>query len=380
MGDVLILLPGTTGTVLVDQGQKPTLLNPAVWPWQALTAAALGQQQRALNLLEGSDPPEYPPIYPYQIQTQTLLFAPNAYSTFISSFASDGWTAIYTTPPQQTDVPPENQPGIWGLQDPLPSLALITFPYDWRQDNATTALWFRSFLSAVVAASGGTCTITLVGHSMGGLVARAYLETVGKDDPLTNNIQRLITLGTPHLGAPLALDAITDNFVDLNQLGLPASMDTVVWEFVNSSYDSTYELLPPPQTPFLTDEGALKSIFPLSALSPALQQYLTSNGFSTDDAQQASTFLSSLGYTGQVPYYCAYGSGLSTAVSFAFSSGSLTEQDLDAGDSIVPMTSAMFAATIPTSQTFNAGAVAHGLLPGNGDVIAQVKTWMQTTT
>ena len=377
MGDVLILLPGTTGTSLIDQNQTPSAERPVVWPWQVLIAALLHEPDVALGLLEGSNPPRYPALYPWQVRTHDLLSLPNSYHSFIHSFESDGWTAIHGRPPQQPDVPPANQPAIWGLPAALPAKALITFPYDWRQDNATTALWFRSFLSAIVTASGGSSAITLVGHSMGGLVARAYLETVGKNDPLTANVQRLITLGTPHLGAPMALDAIANNLAAVSKNGFHlAAMDTVIWEFVNSQYDSTFELLPPSQTPFIDDEGTLKSIFPFSGLSADLQQYLRSRDFSLDDAQRADAFLSSLHYAGAVPYFCAYGSELLTPVSFQFSGGTLTGAEHHEGDGIVPMTSAMFAGTIPPSQTFQAHHVHHGALPGNPQVLRQVKLWM----
>lgn len=49
----------------------------------------------------------------------------------------------------------------------------------------------------------GTGQVTLVGHSMGGLVARAYLRRYG-----ATRVSRLVTLGTPHHGtrwAPLGL-------------------------------------------------------------------------------------------------------------------------------------------------------------------------------
>ncbi|MBQ4140114.1 MAG: Ig-like domain-containing protein [Clostridia bacterium] len=42
--------------------------------------------------------------------------------------------------------------------------------------------------------------IDIVGHSMGGLVARYYIENIGKDE----NVRRLITIDTPHWGSGLA--------------------------------------------------------------------------------------------------------------------------------------------------------------------------------
>ena len=42
--------------------------------------------------------------------------------------------------------------------------------------------------------------IHIVGHSMGGLVARYYIENIGKDE----NVEKLITIDTPHWGSALA--------------------------------------------------------------------------------------------------------------------------------------------------------------------------------
>jgi triacylglycerol lipase len=54
-------------------------------------------------------------------------------------------------------------------------------------------------IDAVLAESGAE-RVLLVGHSMGGLVARAYLQ---RFDPA--RVARLVTLGTPHQGSRLAL-------------------------------------------------------------------------------------------------------------------------------------------------------------------------------
>ena len=50
-----------------------------------------------------------------------------------------------------------------------------------------------------VLAQSQTPRLILVGHSMGGLVARAYLRRHGAD-----KVERLVTLGTPHRGSELA--------------------------------------------------------------------------------------------------------------------------------------------------------------------------------
>ena len=53
-------------------------------------------------------------------------------------------------------------------------------------------------IDAVLAQTGAT-QVVLIGHSMGGLVARAWLARNGSE-----RVQRLITLGTPHGGSRLA--------------------------------------------------------------------------------------------------------------------------------------------------------------------------------
>lgn len=59
---------------------------------------------------------------------------------------------------------------------------------------------------AACAASGNK-RVTLVGHSMGGLVARAYLDRHGDE----GRVERLITIATPHAGSLLARTGIGRN-------------------------------------------------------------------------------------------------------------------------------------------------------------------------
>jgi tetratricopeptide (TPR) repeat protein len=46
--------------------------------------------------------------------------------------------------------------------------------------------------------------VTIVAHSAGGLVARAYLQDVVEDRPYGKDVDRLITISTPHQGAAIA--------------------------------------------------------------------------------------------------------------------------------------------------------------------------------
>lgn len=80
-----------------------------------------------------------------------------------------------------------------------PGEDLFTFGYDWRNSNVATADLLKEKIDEVKEACA--CTkVDLVAHSMGGLVARQYLQS----DVYENDVDQLIFLGTPHRGAPKA--------------------------------------------------------------------------------------------------------------------------------------------------------------------------------
>ena len=72
--------------------------------------------------------------------------------------------------------------------------------YDWRKSVIDSA---RSYLVPWIdraRSRSGQSKVVLVGHSMGGLVARAYVQS----QQYRGDVERLITLGTPHRGAAQA--------------------------------------------------------------------------------------------------------------------------------------------------------------------------------
>ena len=76
---------------------------------------------------------------------------------------------------------------------------LFTFGYDWRNSNRDTALLLRDKIDEVQ----GICQcgkVDIVAHSMGGLVAREYIQSGNYE----GDVDQLMFLGTPHLGAPKA--------------------------------------------------------------------------------------------------------------------------------------------------------------------------------
>ncbi|HBB54170.1 TPA: hypothetical protein DCZ79_01585 [Candidatus Nomurabacteria bacterium] len=79
------------------------------------------------------------------------------------------------------------------------SANLFTMPYDWRQSNVLTAVQLENKIDEVQNVCH-CAKVDLVAHSMGGLVARQYIQSGNYE----NDVDQLIFLGTPHLGAPFA--------------------------------------------------------------------------------------------------------------------------------------------------------------------------------
>ncbi len=76
---------------------------------------------------------------------------------------------------------------------------LFVFPYNWRNDNSETAKLLKIKIDEVKRITGSR-KVDIVAHSMGGLVTRSYAQS----NYYENDIDQIIFLGTPHLGAPKA--------------------------------------------------------------------------------------------------------------------------------------------------------------------------------
>ncbi len=74
--------------------------------------------------------------------------------------------------------------------------------YDWRKSVGDSAASYLIPWIDRARSRSGQSKVILVAHSMGGLVSRSYIQSNAY--AARNDVERLITLGTPHNGAPEA--------------------------------------------------------------------------------------------------------------------------------------------------------------------------------
>jgi pimeloyl-ACP methyl ester carboxylesterase len=211
MPDVVVLLPGITGSVLRDsQGRD-------LWaPTTGAAARALVTLGRSITDLElrnehADDGITAPLMIP------DLHLIPGLWKI-------DGYSKISRYLQQQFAVTPGEN--------------FFAFPYDWRRDNRVAAhrlkeqadCWLREWRRESPDAK-----LILVGHSMGGLVARYFLECLDG----WRDTRRLVTFGTPYRGSLNALDFLVHGVQ--KRLGPIPVLDL---SRLLRSFPSVYQLLP----------------------------------------------------------------------------------------------------------------------------------------
>jgi phospholipase A1 len=164
---------------------------------------------------------------------------------------------------------------------------LRVLPYDWRKNNALASLRLADLVDEMVKTLGSAVEINLIAHSMGGLVSRYYLESgLYNTRESQKNVKRLVTMGTPHRGAPMALAAA----IGLEkQLFLNAEQ---VRQIANDSrYPALYQLLPPQGEPFAWTRGDEARLEPIDVYS---ESNASAFGLNEENLASAKEFHSKL--------------------------------------------------------------------------------------
>ena len=153
--------------------------------------------------------------------------------------------------PRDKDYP-ENPEGI--RTDRRRQASLFVVYYDWRRDLAESACVLAQRVARIRMLTGAP-RVYLVGHSLGGVVARYYLRYGGRDAagdrdcplgtgemrtainaPGGDGTARLVTLGAPHQGTAQAFRALIQDFnlFGVVSLGLRRAVFTMplAWELL----------------------------------------------------------------------------------------------------------------------------------------------------
>jgi hypothetical protein len=111
---------------------------------------------------------------------------------------------------------------------------LFIFAYDWRKSMDENAALLKGYIDCVQRFYPDT-KVDLLAHSMGGLLARRYILA----NPSAHKVDRMITIGSPWLGAPKVLHIMqTGNWF----FGQPIFNSTV--RYIAGSMPGVHQLLP----------------------------------------------------------------------------------------------------------------------------------------
>ncbi len=239
---------------------------------------------------------------------------------------------------------------------------VFQFPYDWRQDIQLLAGELHEALEQWAA--GTDRKFTLVGHSMGGLVSRAYLALY--PEAAERRVERLVMLGTPNHGAPEAIRnmVLGNRMMDLaRKLNRNNDGHRLVHRI-----PAAYQILPAPP-----------ELWPDSARYPADFDLYDARAWPIEGLNQhfldsGKMFWELLGRSDpQVPHVLIAGSGLETTIGVRIGDSKPGDVTLEVergrvgmagGDGTVPLVSAI----MPGVETYYVRR-AHAKLPSHRAVI-----------
>lgn len=210
--DIVILLPGITGSVLTDKHGKEIWAPSAGAIWRAVRSGGESIRSLALANEDAVD----------GVRATRLIDDVTILPGLVKIDGYSGIRSFLTT--HMALVEDEN---------------FFTFPYDWRLDNRINArllqTWAMDRLNRWRAQSGAQdAKLTLIAHSMGGLVARYFLECLGG----WMETRFLFTIATPHRGSLNAVDFLCNGMKrGIGPVGIDLSP-------LLRSYTSVYQLLP----------------------------------------------------------------------------------------------------------------------------------------
>ena len=163
------------------------------------------------------------------------------------------------------------------------------FPYDWRQDVRTSAKQLAKMIEGLPTSK----PIILIGHSLGTMVSRYYIEYLGGN----KRVGRTMLMGGPHTGAVKGLFSLL-----LAPQILPFGVMGEKLQEVVLTFPSSYQIIP--NYPCVTDQDGKKLNF-LEDESWVPEKYLPL-------LREGRQFRKELGKRSSYPAVSIYGYGLKT--------------------------------------------------------------------
>lgn len=203
--DLVVILPGILGSTLGRDGQK--LWAPSAGAvWSAIRSFGASIDSLTLSADLGDDHPG-DGVEPLALMPDLHLL-PGLWS------ANIGYDRLMQWLRQRFKVT------LADSQDPSKPGNLLPFAYDWRLSCRYNARRLKVVVEPALErwraldAANREARLIFICHSMGGLVARWYVEREGG----AAHTRKLITIGTPHRGAVVALQQLVNGVDKLGPL------------------------------------------------------------------------------------------------------------------------------------------------------------------
>ncbi len=360
MRDLVVILPGITGSVLQKDGRD-------IWAvsGQAMLQAlkTLGNSLQWLKLERDDPDAEY---LDDGIKATRLVDDAHIVPGLVKI---DGYTTTARLITNYFEVIPGD------IREDKPA-NFFKFPYDWRRDNRVNAKILKKYIDLRLKqwreyTGLKDAKVILVAHSMGGLVSRYYLEVLeGWRDCKT-----LITFGTPYRGSVAAVNFLANGykqkFLDLTE--------------VMRSLTSVYQLMPIYKMLKINDEYHRIAEAPVGL--PYIDQERAKDAlkFHREIEEAVNRHQNDADYLKSYKIIPIVGTKQITFQSAIFSAGQLTVNSelptgidslLGDGDGTVPYASAI---PIELSSEYRETYIAeqHGSLQNNENILGQLLQRLQ---
>jgi hypothetical protein len=302
MTDVLLFVPGIMGSELWDGEGK-------VWPG-SLTDGLFGYSDAKFERLCSTD------LEPRDIIRQAAGVV-EVYEPWIKILSSLRPRGVHGS--------------MFSEGGPKPTL--ICVPFDWRKPVEEAAERLAKAVTRAHELHGDDAVIHIAAHSLGGLVSRYFLQS-GKFDARAGfgQVAQLLTFGTPHRGAPVALAGAVGlhkaQFLNAGQTQALANDDR---------YPSLYQLFPFEGSSTIWDRSVGGRLAPLDVFSD--RAFAAKLGLNTKSLDAAASFHAALqGAWPKLRRFLFVGTRYATPTHFLWDGARLqvVETD-DGGDKAVPL-------------------------------------------